>query len=208
MRYSLASAKLVENLFEGNRFAALALGDRLKKHFPGFRVDRKGFIPFLKKDRNCSTFREFGLVQLDPTVNDSTRSNSHELSIRQSATYSRGLTAHASAARPATRRAVEPGAHERTGPSPLHALVGRRELERELLGVFDGPDREVDIEGRPIEMILARPLDLRDLADGSVRKPREVFERYEQFPPSEVEPEAVPRDVRDLNFRSTGSMLL
>ena len=74
--------------------------------------------------------------------------------------------------------------------------------------MFDGSDRKVNIEGWPVEMILARPLDLCDLADGSVREPREVPERYKQLSPPEVEPEAVPREVRDLNFRSAGSMLL
>jgi len=46
--------------------------------------------------------------------------------------------------------------------------------------VYDGPDREVNIDGWPVEMIFARPLDLCDLSDGSVREPREVPERYEQ----------------------------
>jgi len=60
-------------------------------------------------------------------------------------------------------------------------------------------DREVDVEIRPVEMVRARKLDVHEFSDRHIAKPRELLERKKQFPLADEDPEAVPRNVTDLD---------
>lgn len=61
--------------------------------------------------------------------------------------------------------------------------------------MFDGFHREVDIEVRPVQMMCARELNVRDLSHGGITEPRKVLERHEQLTLADEEPEAVRRYV-------------
>jgi hypothetical protein len=81
---SLPTAKLLENLFERNRLSALTLRDRLEKHSFDLRVGVERFVSFWKEHGHRRAFRKFGIVQLNATADDPTRSNSHKGSIPRS----------------------------------------------------------------------------------------------------------------------------
>jgi hypothetical protein len=81
---SLPTAKLLENLFERNRLSALTLRNRLEKHSFGLRVGVERFVSFWKEHGHRRAFRKFGIVQLNATADDPTRSNSHKGSIPRS----------------------------------------------------------------------------------------------------------------------------
>gem|GEM_PF-6763888 len=53
------------------------------------------------------------------------------------------------------------------GPKPgrvsFWGELGAPVLERKLLGMLNGPDRQIYVKVRPIKMILARPFDMRNL---------------------------------------------
>ena len=65
--------------------------------------------------------------------------------------------------------------------------------------MLDGLDREVDVQVRPIQMMRARQLDVRDCPDRCVTKPRELFKRDEQLALAHEQPKSVNRDIRDFN---------
>ncbi|OGP85718.1 MAG: hypothetical protein A2Y95_02920 [Deltaproteobacteria bacterium RBG_13_65_10] len=56
-----------------------------------------------------------------------------------------------------------------------------------------------DINIRPVKMVGAGQFDLQDPANWDILKPGEPVERNEQFSFADQQPEAVPRDIRDLN---------
>lgn len=60
-------------------------------------------------------------------------------------------------------------------------------------------DRKIDIKVGPTELIRGRPLYVCHLAYRRVGEPREFTKRHEQLTTAKEEPEAVPRDARDLN---------
>jgi len=78
---SLFAAKLLEYSFERNGLPVLTLSDRFEEHLLGVGVGFERFIPFREEHRHGSAFRKFGVVQLDSTVYDSARSNSHVLRV-------------------------------------------------------------------------------------------------------------------------------
>jgi hypothetical protein len=47
--------------------------------------------------------------------------------------------------------------------------------------MFDRFHSEIDVQVRPVQVMRARQLDVRDLSDGSLAEPREFLERHEQF---------------------------
>jgi len=59
--------------------------------------------------------------------------------------------------------------------------------------------RQVDIQVGPAELIGGWPLYVGNLAYRCVSEPRKLTKRYEQLTAVQEEPEALPRDVRDLN---------
>ena len=63
----------------------------------------------------------------------------------------------------------------------------------------DGLDREVDVEFRPIEMTLGWQLDVENLPDRDVPEPWKLGELQENLFLVEKNPEAVRRNVGDLN---------
>ena len=74
---SLSAAKLLDNLFERNSLSPLTLLYRLEKHSLGLRVGFERFVSFRKEHDHRRTFRKLGIVQLNATADDPTRSNSH-----------------------------------------------------------------------------------------------------------------------------------
>jgi hypothetical protein len=63
-------------------------------------------------------------------------------------------------------------------------------------------EREVNVQGSPVQMVRAGPLDVAKLRDRGIAEPRKVVERNEPFALTGKQPEAVRRDVRHLNRRS------
>ncbi len=74
--------------------------------------------------------------------------------------------------------------------------------QRKSFRVADGVDGQIDIEVRPVKMIRRRALHVQELSNGSVPEPWEIRKRHEQFLCLEQQPEAMFRDVRNLNFQS------
>src|SRR5476649_1525300 len=74
---SLSAAKLLDNLFERKGLSPLTLLYRLEKHSLGLRVGFERFVSFRKEHDHRRTFRKLGIVQLNATADDPTRSNSH-----------------------------------------------------------------------------------------------------------------------------------
>ena len=72
---------------------------------------------------------------------------------------------------------------------------------------FDDLEREIDVEPGPVEMIHLRPLDRGKLGDRRIAEPREVAERQVVFLPVDEKPQAMLRDVAQLNARSGAAML-
>src|SRR5262249_51801404 len=67
----------------------------------------------------------------------------------------------------------------------------RRHLrnERELLGVSEGLNGQIDVQGRPVQVMRRRQLDVDELTDGRVTKPWKIVERDEQLFDAEKNPE-------------------
>jgi hypothetical protein len=57
--------------------------------------------------------------------------------------------------------------------------------------MFDGLHREINVEIRPIQVMGARKLDVRDLSDGRFTKPGKLAERNEQLALADEQPKAV-----------------
>ncbi len=70
--------------------------------------------------------------------------------------------------------------------------------------MFDGRNREIDIEFRPVQVVRAWKLHVRDFPNGSLPKPRKLFERQEQLPFPDEQPEPVGRNVSDFRLGSAG----
>lgn len=71
--------------------------------------------------------------------------------------------------------------------------------EREAFRMLKRFNGQINVQVRPVEMMRLRKLDTEQLPDGNIFEPREVFERHEEFPTFQQEPEAVRRDVGDFN---------
>jgi hypothetical protein len=74
--------------------------------------------------------------------------------------------------------------------------------QREFLRVADRFDGQIDVEVGPVEMMLLRAFDMRELGNRGVLGPRELSEGHEQLLGPQHEPEAVSRDVNNLNVQS------
>jgi hypothetical protein len=74
--------------------------------------------------------------------------------------------------------------------------------------MLDRIDREIDVELGPVEMPGMRERDIDELADRRLAEPREIGLGHEELALIDQEPEAVPRDVADLNARSMLATLL
>jgi hypothetical protein len=59
--------------------------------------------------------------------------------------------------------------------------------------------RDINVQIGPVEMMGRRPLDVQELCNRRTPEPREQLERQEHFSTRQQEPEALRRDVRDLN---------
>jgi len=53
-------------------------------------------------------------------------------------------------------------------------MLGARD-QREALGVVDGFQRKIDVEGRPVQVIEAGTLNIENLGHRSLPEPREVL---------------------------------
>src|SRR5207244_12145635 len=78
-------------------------------------------------------------------------------------------------------------------------------LQRVALWVLDRVDGQVEIELRPVEVTRPRALEPKDRLDRGSLEPGKFLERQEELSAVQQQPEAMPRDVRDLSFRSDGS---
>lgn len=104
------------------------------------------------------------------------------------------------------RRFVRPARPPATSQLRGLARMGRRlRNQGEVRGRADRADRKVDVKERPVQVIGARPLHLRQRADARLPKPRKVVEAQEELLVSKQQPEAVPGDVGDLRCRSDES---
>jgi hypothetical protein len=68
--------------------------------------------------------------------------------------------------------------------------------------MFNGLDREVNIKLRPIKVMRSRQLNIEEWVNRNVTEPGKVLERYKQLSVATQEPEAVFRDIRNLNSRN------
>jgi hypothetical protein len=68
--------------------------------------------------------------------------------------------------------------------------------------------RQINIQLRPIQMVLRRSFHLSDLFDRGRLKPWKLFEREQEFLIPQQDPEAVPGNIRDLSGQSDGAMHL
>ena len=64
----------------------------------------------------------------------------------------------------------------------------------------NGLHRQIDVERRPIEMVLGKPLDFRQCTNRRVSEPRELLEGNKQFFVAEQQPKTVLRYVRDFSY--------
>src|SRR3972149_10109422 len=85
-----------------------------------------------------------------------------------------------------------------TGRRRLQTLVRLRLADqRVFIRMFDGLHREIDIEIRPVQVVRAWKLHVRDFPNRSLPKPRKLVERHEQLPFPDEQPEPVRRNVSD-----------
>jgi hypothetical protein len=68
--------------------------------------------------------------------------------------------------------------------------------------MLDRVDREVNIEVGPVQVMGLWPLEVEDRFYRRFREPREFRERHEELAIVNEQPDAVPRDVRDLSCRN------
>jgi len=52
-------------------------------------------------------------------------------------------------------------------------------------------DRQINVEVRPVQMLVARQLDPRDFCNGSLFEPRKLFEGHEELLLADEQPEPV-----------------
>ncbi len=71
--------------------------------------------------------------------------------------------------------------------------------ERKAGRIADGFNRKINVELRPIQMILCRTLNVSKLFDCCLLEPREIGERYCELLISQEDPEAMFRYVGDLS---------
>jgi len=71
-----------------------------------------------------------------------------------------------------------------------------------MLGVTNRINGEIDIQFRPVEMIVRWQFDMQYLAYGRIAKPWEFSERQEQLLFPQENPETVPRYMRDFKLRN------
>jgi len=68
--------------------------------------------------------------------------------------------------------------------------------------VINRLDRQIDIEVGPVEVVWIRKFNMDQFTNTRLFEPRELLKRNETFRFSDKKPEAVARNVRDLNRRS------
>jgi hypothetical protein len=61
--------------------------------------------------------------------------------------------------------------------------------ERVFLRVFDGVDGEIDVQVRPVQVVVTGKLDIRDFPNRRLPKPWKLVERHEQLALADEQPE-------------------
>src|SRR5258706_5099789 len=83
-------------------------------------------------------------------------------------------------------------------------MLGARN-QREALGVLDGLEREIDVENRPVKVIVAWTLEVKNVCDWRAPEPGKMLEGDEEFSVPEKNPKTVRGDVLNGRLKSGGS---
>jgi len=81
----------------------------------------------------------------------------------------------------------------------MDGLGGNLADQRKLLGMTNRLYSQVDIQFRPVEVIGRWELDIQNLSDRNVPKPWKLGKRKEKFLVLQQQPDAVWRNVGNLN---------
>ena len=82
----------------------------------------------------------------------------------------------------------------------IHAAVRLPVLAWVPLWMVNHVERQIDIQIRPVHVIRAMSLDMRDLTDRGVGEPREFVEGHIVLLPVDIEPEPSCVNMGDLNY--------
>src|SRR5258706_4398126 len=85
-------------------------------------------------------------------------------------------------------------------------MLGARN-QREALGVLDGLEREIDVENRPVKVIVAWTLEVKNVCDWRPPEPGKMLEGDEEFSVPEKNPKTVRGDVLNGRLKSGGFKL-
>jgi hypothetical protein len=72
-------------------------------------------------------------------------------------------------------------------------------MKREPFGVFDGLDRQINVEFRPVKVIRTQPPNIQEFFHRRISEPRKLVKIDKESFSSKVESKPVPRDARDVN---------
>ena len=81
-------------------------------------------------------------------------------------------------------------------------------LQRIKIGAFDGLYCQIDVEVWPVQVMGMRPFHLENSSHRCFPEPGKLLEREEELPIVQEEPEAVLRDIRDLNVGNHAAFLV